>query len=152
MKYLFLLFIGASLLACNVTDKKPATPEDKEREQRDAAAMKDTANYTTIAWIDSTTQQLGEIKEGQKVELTWKFKNVGEKPLIIENVSASCGCTVASKPLEPVAPGAEGIIKATFDSEGKLGHQDKHLTVYANIKNHNNGGDTQLNFVTDVKE
>lgn len=151
MKYLFFILFGATVFACNITDKK-TTPDDKEREQREAAAMKDSANYTMIQWLDSTRQNLGEIKEGQVVEITWKFKNTGEHPLVIEKIQPGCGCTLASKPEEPIAPGAEGVIKAKFDSKDRPGHADKNMTVYANIKNHNNGNDTQLGFTADVKE
>lgn len=152
MKYIFFILFSTAFWACNITDKKE-TPADKtKREQRDAAAMSDTANYTTIEWLDSTVQNLGEMKEGQIAEISWKFKNSGTYPLIIENVKAGCGCTVASAPKEPIAPGQQEVISAKFDSHDKPGHQDKNLTMYANIKNHNNGTDTQLRFVADVKE
>ena len=150
MKYFFFILLGATFFACNITDKK--APEDKAREQGEAEAMKDSARYTAIEWIDSTTLNLGEIKAGQQVELTWKFKNAGQKPLIIQDVAPTCGCTVAEKPKEPIAPGEEGIIKATYKSSGDGGkHVSKQMTVYANITNHNNGADTKLGFIADVK-
>ena len=153
MKYLFFILMGATIFSCNATDKKESAEEKEQKELRNEAAMKDSANYTLIQWIDSTTQNLGEIKAGQEVELTWKFKNAGEKPLIVQDVLPTCGCTVASKPKEPIAPGEEGIIKATYNSRGDAGkHVSKQMTVYANIKNHNNGADTKLGFAADVKE
>lgn len=153
MKYIFFILLSTAMFACNITDKKEAPEEKTKREQRDAAAMSDTANYTAIEWIDSTTLVLGEVKAGQEVELTWKFKNVGQKPLIIQDVAPTCGCTVADKPKEPIAPGEEGVIKATYRSSGDAGqHVNKKMTVYANITNHNNGTDTKLGFTADVKE
>ena len=150
MKYLFFLLFGATVFACNITDKK-AAPEDNKREQSGAPAEKDSVNLTTIQWLDSTRQNLGTIKEGEIVEITWKFKNTGAHPLVIEKVQPGCGCTLASQPEEPIAPGAEGVIKAKFDSNDRPGHADKAMTVSANIKNHNNGNDTQLSFTADVK-
>ncbi len=98
-----------------------------------ADAKKDTANFTTIQWIDSV-KDYGKITEGQKLEVLYRFKNTGTKPLIIESVRPSCGCTVADPPKEPVAPGAEGEIKGSFDSNGKSGQQHKTIFVMANTK------------------
>lgn len=146
MKRLFFLLAGAFLLgACNVNDSKTAGAHSA------ATPVKDSAAFTTIQWIDSTTQNLGSITEGQTVEISWKFKNTGDKPLVIEDVQPGCGCTVADKPNEPIAPGAEGVIKAKFNSEGRPGHAEKFMTVLGNIKNHNGNGVTQLSFTADVK-
>ena len=54
--------------------------------------------------------------------------------LIIKNVTASCGCTIPEKPEEPIAPGNTGKIKATFDSRGRAGMNQKVITVVANTK------------------
>ena len=88
---------------------------------------------TTIQWLDSV-KQIGKVAEGEKLELTYRFVNTGEHPLIIENVVPTCGCTIAEKPAEPVAPGKQGTIKAVFDSHGRTGTQQKSLTVYANTE------------------
>jgi hypothetical protein len=98
-----------------------------------ATAKADTANFTTLQWIDSV-KDFGKIEEGQKLEVSFRFKNTGDKPLIIERVQPSCGCTVAEQSKEPVAPGAEGLIKASFNSEGRSGINHKTLFVYANTK------------------
>lgn len=74
----------------------------------------------------------GQIKEGDQVEHTFKFKNVGEAPLIISNASASCGCTVPEWPKEPIAVGNTGEIKVRFNSKGKPGIQNKTVTITAN--------------------
>jgi hypothetical protein len=133
MKYLFLLFIGASLISCTSTDK-PATKEDAIRDSLNRIAMADTANYTTIEWLDSTNQDLGKIKEGSVVEISWKFKNTGNKALVVNNVHPACGCTVADKPKEPIPPGGEGVIKARFNSQGQHEVVEKSMTVNANTK------------------
>ena len=41
---------------------------------------------------------------------------------------------MADPPKEPIAPGAEGEIKGSFDSNGKSGLQHKTLYVTANTK------------------
>ena len=74
----------------------------------------------------------GTIQQGDIVEHTYAFTNTGEVPLIIENASASCGCTVPNWPKEPIAPGEKGEINVKFDSKGKKGVQNKQVTIRAN--------------------
>jgi len=131
MKKLFIMLIAVvSLAACQTTDKKTAKKSLSEEEKTDA--LKDSANYTTIQWLDSTFKDLGKVKEGQMVEVTYRYKNTGNKSLIIANVSAQCGCTVPEKPEEPIAPGKEGVIKAKFDSKSRKGENRKDVYVTAN--------------------
>ncbi len=75
---------------------------------------------------------LGDIKQGEKVTHIFKFRNSGNQPLIIENVLTTCGCTVPEWPKEPLAPGAEGLLKVVFDSTGKIGRQNKTITMRSN--------------------
>lgn len=88
---------------------------------------------TSIQWIDSA-KNLGKVREGEKIEISYRFKNTGNELLIINNIVVSCGCTVAEKPEAPIAPGAEGAIKATFDTKGRVGTNHKTMAVYANTK------------------
>jgi hypothetical protein len=94
----------------------------------------DSAHLTTIQWMDSTNRDFGKIPAGQKLEVSYRFKNTGDQPLIIERVQPSCGCTVAEKPIEPIPPGKEGVIKAAFNSESRVGVNHKTIYVYANTK------------------
>ena len=145
-KILFILF-AAGLFACQSADKK--TGSDMTQEQKDKAA-RDSANFTTIEWLDSTVKDLGKIKEGQVVEVSYRFKNSGDKPLIIAGVSASCGCTVPEKPEKPIAPGQEDVIKAKFDSKGRpKGEARKEVFVTANTKPESS---MQLSFKVEITE
>ena len=96
-------------------------------------ALRDTARFTTIQWLDSS-RDYGKIPEGQKLDVAFRFRNTGTTPLVIGQVHPSCGCTVADPPREPIAPGAEGQIKAAFNSEGRVGINHKSLVVTANTK------------------
>jgi hypothetical protein len=74
----------------------------------------------------------GTIAEGQKVTHTYKFKNTGAAPLIIQNAQPSCGCTAPSWSREPIPVGGTGFVTAEFDSKGKPGLQNKTITVTSN--------------------
>ncbi len=80
----------------------------------------------------TTDHDFGTIKEGDKVEYTYKFTNTGEAPLIIQNAQPSCGCTVPDWSKEPIPVGGTGFVKAEFDSNGKPNIQNKTITVTAN--------------------
>lgn len=150
MKFLVPFLSAAILLAaCNANDGTGTsyTKEDSIQRAKVLNSVTDTANFTTMQWLDSMHQDKGNIREGAQLEITWRFKNTGSKPLIIVDASASCGCTVPDKPKEPIAPGAEGRIKAVFDSKDRPGAQGKDVYVTANT-----AGNTQhkLSFVTTV--
>ena len=116
---LILLIIAAVATACGNSE----TPAN--------AAPVTEKQLTSIQFIDSA-KNYGNITEGQKLAVSFRFKNTGNKPLIIESVRPSCGCTVADYPKEPLAPGAEGEITGEFDSHDRQGLQHKELTVTAN--------------------
>ena len=147
-------FVGAVVIlaiACNSNDKSAASDKQKKDsliEAQTKKTMADSANFTTIEWYDSAFHDMGKVKEGEIVEVAFKFKNTGNKPLIIGNVSASCGCTVVEKPEKPFAPGEEGYIRAKFDSHGKAGTNHKTVYVTANTKPTT---DHQLNFQVEVE-
>jgi hypothetical protein len=119
----------------------------KNKDSKTAAAVSST-DSTTIQWLDSTSKDFGTIIEGQKLEVAFRFKNSGDKPLVIDRVQPSCGCTVAEEAKEPIAPGSEGVIRATFNSEGRTGINHKTLYVFANAK----GPENALQFMVQVEK
>jgi len=86
----------------------------------------------TIVQIIDSSYNFGKVSEGEIVEYNYRFKNTGTKPLIVTNVSASCGCTVPEKPEQPIQPGETGFIKVKFDSQNRVGNAHKTVTVSSN--------------------
>jgi len=121
----FILFIHIVLISCGSNDVKKTGPVVME-------IPKDSSLFTKITWLDSTVRDFGTIPEGKKLEVAYRFLNSGNKPLIIAKVQPSCGCTIAEQPEEPVMPGREGVIKASFNSDGRVGINHKKMYVYAN--------------------
>jgi hypothetical protein len=147
----FFLFVAAGFVACTSADKKTgeSTNADSTMRAEKAKLMSDTANYTSIQWLDSTFLSMGTVNEGAQVEVSFRFKNTGNKPLVIADVTASCGCTIPETPQQPFAPGEEGTIKAKFNSEGRPGENRKHINVDANTSPSRSH---ELNFTVDVKK
>jgi Protein of unknown function (DUF1573) len=144
MRFLVTFLLAAVLVSsCKNNDKGSAGSASGL-----AKTSIDTSQFTTIQWLDSA-KDFGKIQEGQQLAVSFRFKNTGDKPLIIERVQPSCGCTVAEQSTEPVAPGSEGQVKATFNSEGRTGVNHKTLFVYANTKGSPNHS---LQFVVEVEK
>ena len=59
------------------------------------------------------------------------FTNTGKSPLIVEKVKGSCGCTVPTKPEEPIMPGETGEIKVKYDTN-RVGGFSKTVTITSN--------------------
>ncbi|MBU2649299.1 MAG: DUF1573 domain-containing protein [Bacteroidetes bacterium] len=81
-----------------------------------------------------TTHDFGNVIQGEKVTYAFRFTNAGKSDLIIAKVSASCGCTATEYPRHAIKPGEKGVISITFDSEGRLGFQNKTADVLANTQ------------------
>ncbi|SNT24400.1 Protein of unknown function [Ekhidna lutea] len=77
----------------------------------------------------------GEITQGEKVEHVFEFENIGTEPLVLSDVRTTCGCTAPEWPREPIAPGSKAKLKVVFNSAGKMGMQNKVITVMSNAVN-----------------
>lgn len=84
--------------------------------------------------FEETVHDFGNMIQGERVVYGFKFVNTGGSDLIITRVSTSCGCTVGKFPNEPVAPGEEGVVEVSFDSQNRKGFQNKSITVLANTE------------------
>jgi len=145
-KILIVLAAAITMASCKDADKKvEATTTNSTAPGAEAVSPApsttvapqqntvDPATLTKVEWLDGMDKDFGKIEEGKNLEVSFRFKNVGDKPLVISNVTASCGCTVPETPKEPFAPGQTGVIKASFNSTGKQGTQSKQVNVFANL-------------------
>ena len=82
---------------------------------------------------DNTVDFGSVYKEEDSGIRTFEFKNTGDAPLIITNVQSTCGCTVPSKPTEPIMPGKSGKIDVKYNMNP--GPIRKTITVESNATN-----------------
>jgi hypothetical protein len=111
----------------NEVKPKVTTEEAKERDAQVKAMPK------TQLEVDQKHHVFGTIKEGEKVEHTYKVKNTGSNPLMISSVVVSCGCTASDFTKERIPPGGEGWVTLVFNSAGKEGLVKKNAHIMANI-------------------
>lgn len=84
--------------------------------------------------FSKTSHDFGQVKEGVQASHDFEFTNTGKSPLIISNVSASCGCTTPFWTKDPVLPGKKGKITASYNSNGRPGIFNKSITVVSNAE------------------
>ena len=82
--------------------------------------------------FSESKHDFGEVIQGNVVEHYFEFSNVGNLPLVISNIITTCGCTAPTWPKEPIKPGGKGKIKIVFNSSGKIGKQNKIVTIISN--------------------
>ena len=86
--------------------------------------------------FEKTSLDFGKFRESKVQVGEFVFTNTGNKPLVIQQAFGSCGCTVATPPKAPIAPGAKGVIKVSYNGRGKFqGEFKKPITVRSNASN-----------------
>ena len=83
------------------------------------------------------TIDYGKINKNGNGSRDFIFTNTGNAPLIVTNVLSTCGCTVPTKPDEPILPGKKGKITVKYNMA--LGPIRKTLTVESNAVNYEDG-------------
>ena len=81
---------------------------------------------------DERVYDFGSVIATGVVQHSYAYRNEGQLNLIVDNVHASCGCTVARARNASLAPGEEGSIDVTFNLAGRMGYQTKTITVSCN--------------------
>src|ERR1700674_5564029 len=78
---------------------------------------------------DTTEQTVRSKQQDKEVVAKYKFTNTGPKPIKIQSVQPSCGCTTAQLNKTDYAPGESGEIETKFTFAGRTGKQEKAITV-----------------------
>ncbi len=136
------LVMGVSCDQKSDQDDKIKALEDKIAQLENNNTAVTPVNAQTATPADASTlgafsfeemeYDFGTINEGQVVEHLFNFTNNGQAPLVISNITASCGCTSPDWTKTPVQPGEKGFVKVVFNSTAKSGSQAPTVTIQAN--------------------
>ena len=113
-----------------------ATAENKTKKEVKDSLVKLDASLAEKAEMTFkyTDHNFGTVANGSDVSYEFEFINTGKEPLVINNVSTSCGCTTPSWPREPIPSKGRATIKVRYDSN-RIGNFSKTITVYSNSTN-----------------
>lgn len=114
----------------NTKELQNSLKDVAEEEKRLEAEAKSNMTSMDFSILE---HEFGTVMEDTKHSFNFEVKNTGNKPLFIQDVNASCGCTTPRKPEKAIAPGKTDIISVEFHPKvGQLGRQDKTVSVRAN--------------------
>lgn len=116
-----LVTLGISMMMTFAAFAQNATPQPA-----------DNPNAPVITF-EKTTHDYGTVIKGGDGTCEFKFKNNGIEPLILSNVTSSCGCTVPEWPREPILRGKSASIKVKYDTN-RVSPINKTITVLSNAK------------------
>lgn len=88
-----------------------------------ASAQKITTQHEVV--------DCGQVVFRKPVTAEFVLKNDGHKPLVINNVLKSCGCTEVDYPKTGIAAGESFVIKAVYDAK-QMGSFTKQVCLYTN--------------------
>lgn len=96
------------------------------------ASLKEIHPITTLE-VEKPIIKLKGLLTGQTMTTKFNIKNTGNNPLIITNVSTTCGCTVPKWSKQPILPNrtTEIVVEITPSNKGFF---RKTITVNSNIK------------------
>ncbi len=115
-----LLFLAALVLVANAAYS-----------QASATASPAKADVA-VATVDNLIFDFGKIKVGIPATHKFIFTNTGKIPIVITNAQPSCGCTTPDWTHDPIPPGGQGFVQATYNA-ASVGAFDKKVTVTANV-------------------
>ncbi len=150
MKKIAILSLSALLIIGLAAFQQPKRPK---KSQKTAAKKETTATSKFVpsdkvydVKFDKTFHDFGKVSEGEQVETIYVITNVGKEPVLIQSDQVECGCTTPSYSKEPIMPGKSTNIKVGFNTNGKLGTNNKKVTLTTN------GGKHELTFKCEVTE
>ena len=132
----FIAFFASTIVSCDTESTQNGGGDVSTNLIQNPVSASGTQSQDQLPKIafDKTEHDFGTIIEGEIVEYTFKFTNNGVSDLVLTKVSASCGCTIPTYNTKPIAPGEEGTIVVSFNSENRKGNQNKTIKVLANTQ------------------
>ncbi len=128
-RFIISIVIILGLFSCESNDNKISTSLVNNPVTADGI---NKSVGSPVIKFEKTEHDFGKILQGEQVSYTFKFKNIGNAPLIITSIEKTCGCTTPDFSSQPIKPGESGKITITYDSKGHKGFQNKRLIVKAN--------------------
>lgn len=82
--------------------------------------------------VKDTKKSFGFVKKGEVVKINYEVKNIGNSPLIIEEIEVSCNCTKSEYTSQPILPGTTQTVTLIFNTETTYDRQDRVALLYSN--------------------
>lgn len=120
----FSIVVLALIISYGVTAQHDGHHHDVKATQPDNSAEE-------VLQLKQTEHDFGQIPQGKPVYYSFEIVNIGKKPLALDNVQASCGCTTPEWSKDPIAPGATAKIKVGYNAAAE-NYFEKYITIIYN--------------------
>ena len=120
MRFFFIIILEVVLMTTLISCRTKSTISDQE-------------SVSKIKFTE-TIFDYGDIPFNSDGKCEFEFQNVSDKPLVINTVKTSCGCTNPAWPKKPIGPGKKGVISIEYNTK-ITGTFQKSITVYSNAEN-----------------
>jgi hypothetical protein len=130
------ILIAAVLISTSVVFGQVQNTKTTKKKASSKAVVKEAPKAVEPALpitFDLTLIERANIAKGTNDRFTFGFKNTGKTPILIQDVITSCGCTTASKPDQPIAPGEKSEISVKYDTF-RIGAFEKTITIKTNVQ------------------
>lgn len=92
---------------------------------------KDNSKHTSLQ-IEQTVLDMQSFSWKDKQTMSLYVQNTGNVPLVINDVTTSCGCTTVDYTKEPILPGRNGELQISYQAE-QPEHFNKTVSIYCNV-------------------
>jgi len=136
MKYI--VYITAIALFLFTSCKQGKETKFPEAQDMEAAYEYDYLpdSLKSVIKFEQTSHDFGSFRQDMVKKVTFAFTNTGKSPLILHEVSSSCGCAHAEYDKAPILPTQKGTVTITFD--GRMydkGKFNKNVIISSNAVN-----------------
>ena len=66
--------------------------------------------------VNVEAHDFGKIVQNTPVSYVFEIRNISDKPVVVENTWASCGCTTPEKIVDPIMPGKTAMLKVNYNA------------------------------------
>lgn len=87
--------------------------------------------------LSNATVDLGNISIGEKAMTTIDIKNIGDKPLLLNNVSSACDCLKITWSNSPIAAGNSATITVEYTKTAIEGAFNQSVIISSNAVDEN---------------
>lgn len=81
-----------------------------------SASLMAQSKADSLIKVNVEKHDFGKIKQGVPVNYSFEITNISDKPVVVQNTWASCGCTTPEKITQPIAPGATAKLKVQYNA------------------------------------
>jgi len=97
------------------------------------SAMAQT-NSDAVAKFKEEKHDFGKIKQGVPVTVYFEITNISDKPIVVENSWASCGCTTPEKIVDPIMPGKTVKLKVDYNAAAAAAFHKDVFVKFAGLE------------------